>query len=119
MQPLRLTLGLLFAANGLWMLFASRHWYGTVPGVVDTGPFNLHFVRDIGAVYVLCGLGFVALRLRTAARPYALAGCAFLLAHGAIHLIEVLLGQHDLAHLIVDAPGVLLAPLLAGWAAWR
>ncbi|MEO8115730.1 MAG: hypothetical protein ABI655_15180, partial [Phenylobacterium sp.] len=45
-------LGLLLAANGLYMLFAPAPWYGAVPGVPSTGPFNPHFVRDIGAAYL-------------------------------------------------------------------
>ena len=119
MKPFRLTLAALFAANGLWMLFASRHWYGALPGVIDSGPFNAHFVRDLGAVYLLCGTAFFALARHAGARPYALAACAFLLAHGAIHLLETLLDLHDLEHLLADAPGVLLLPTLATWSAWR
>ena len=34
--------------NGLAMLVAGPFWYGTVPGVTATGPFNPHFVQDIG-----------------------------------------------------------------------
>jgi hypothetical protein len=49
--------GILFAffalssiANGVWMLFAPESWYYHLPaGVPDTGPFNHHFVQDIGA----------------------------------------------------------------------
>jgi hypothetical protein len=42
-------LGLFNAANGLAMLFASSTWWASVPGVSDTGPFNPHFVQDVGA----------------------------------------------------------------------
>ena len=44
-----MVLGVLLAANGVVMLFAGLWWYGVVPGVTATGPFNPHFVRDIGA----------------------------------------------------------------------
>ena len=59
-------MGLAFAANGLAMLFASLAWYDTVPGVPTTGPFNPHFVKDIGAIYVACALalGWFAWRPR-------------------------------------------------------
>lgn len=119
MKLLRVALGVLLAANGGWMLLDARHWYGAVPGVIDSGPLNLHFVRDIGAVYLLCGLAFLALARHARARPYAIAGCAFLLAHGALHLMEVAMGVHELEHLRADVPGVLLLPLIASWAAWR
>ncbi len=119
MKWFRLTLGLLFALNGLCMLVVPQQWYDTVPGVAATGAFNAHFVRDIGVAYALCGLAFGLLAVRPDARPYALAGCAFLLAHGGIHVFEVVTGLHDFAHLLVDLPGVLLVPLAACWAAWR
>lgn len=119
MKQLRLVLGLLFAANGLAMLIAPGHWYGAVPGVIDSGPFNAHFIRDIGAAYGLGGLAFMALAVTPAARAYALAAAAFLLAHGAIHALEVAAGVHGVEHLMRDAPGVLLLPLLAAWAAWH
>ncbi len=50
-------MALLLAANGAAMLGAPLAWYDAVPGVPATGPFNPHFVRDIGAVYLACALG--------------------------------------------------------------
>jgi len=38
-------------ANGLVMLLASSTWWNSVPGVPDTGPFNLHFVQDVGVAF--------------------------------------------------------------------
>ena len=34
--------------NGLAMLVAGPFWYANVPGATETGPFNPHFVQDIG-----------------------------------------------------------------------
>jgi len=48
--------GLLLAANGFLMLFDPAQWYAMVPGVPETGAFNPHFVRDIGAAYVVAGV---------------------------------------------------------------
>src|SRR5262249_52922948 len=45
--------GLALAANGTFMLVAPSAWYGLVPGVAATGPLNAHFVRDIGAAYLV------------------------------------------------------------------
>ncbi len=36
--------------NGLFMLVAPSAWYQFVPGVTHTGPFNQHFIRDIGLI---------------------------------------------------------------------
>jgi hypothetical protein len=44
-------LGLSLAANGVIMLAVPAAWYTAVPGVPATGPFNPHFVRDIGVAY--------------------------------------------------------------------
>ena len=42
--------------NGLAMLTAGPLWYETVPGVSETGPFNPHFVQDIGVAFLVAGL---------------------------------------------------------------
>ena len=48
-------------ANGLWMLFAPAHWYQNLPaGVPDTGPLNVHFVRDIGAAFATASRTYAA-----------------------------------------------------------
>ncbi|MEM9623476.1 MAG: hypothetical protein AAF993_17655, partial [Pseudomonadota bacterium] len=48
-------LGVLMLGNGIFMLFGPESWYWLVPGVPDRGPFNQHFVRDIGFIYGLMG----------------------------------------------------------------
>ena len=50
-------LALVLGVNGLAMLFAGPWWYGVVPASPPTGPFNPHFVRDIGAAYLVAGVG--------------------------------------------------------------
>ena len=80
-------------ANGLWMLFASQSWYATVPGVTHTGPFNPHFVQDIGVAFLVAGLGLAARSWRPALWPAAVTGAAFLAAHGLIHLADIFKGH--------------------------
>ena len=62
---LAVLLGLALAANGIFMLVSPEHWYVAVPGVTSTGPFNQHFLRDIGLIFVFLGGAF----LLGAARP--------------------------------------------------
>jgi uncharacterized protein YjeT (DUF2065 family) len=109
----------IFSVNGLLMLGIPEAWFNTLPGVAATGPFNAHFVRDVGAAYLVCGLAFCWL-LRDAARawPAAVGGCLFLLFHAAIHVLEFLTGAQSLTHLLTDLPGVLLLPGVALWSAW-
>jgi hypothetical protein len=47
--------GVALAANGIFMLVAPETWYFTVPGVTSTGPFNQHFLRDIGLIFLFLG----------------------------------------------------------------
>lgn len=52
-------IGAIYALNALVMWFLPVWWYTTVPGITMMGPFNLHFVRDIGLVYLVSGLGLI------------------------------------------------------------
>ena len=55
-----LVFGLIALANALWMLIGPMGWYEDLPaGVPDTGPFNPHFVRDIGCAFLAVGLALV------------------------------------------------------------
>ena len=112
-------LALVMAGNGLVMLAAGPWWYGAVPGVTETGPFNLHFVKDIGAAYLVVGVafGWLAARPSAMSRGAALCGAAFLVLHGLIHLTEAVGDRHGLADLVRDFPGVLLPALVAVWLA--
>jgi hypothetical protein len=53
-------LAILTLFNGLAMLAAGPLWYETVPGVSETGPFNPHFVQDIGVAFLVAGLALAA-----------------------------------------------------------
>lgn len=106
-------LAVLLAANGLAMLFAGPWWYGVVPGVTATGPFNPHFVRDIGAAYLVTagGLGWFALRPREG-WPALAAAAAFLTLHGAIHVFDAVCGTKPLSDAARDFAGVYLPAIL-------
>lgn len=108
-------LGLGWAANGMIMLAAPVGWYAGVPGVVDTGPFNPHFVRDVGVAYLVCGAALVWFAVDKAARPAAAAGTAFLALHALIHLWDAAAGREHAHQLLVDIPTVFLPPVLALW----
>ena len=115
-RSLAALLALLNVANGLWMLFAAPAWYATVPGVTHTGPFNPHFVQDVGAAFLVAGLGLAARAWRPALWPAGLTGAAFLAAHGLIHLADIFRGHvespvRDLAVVVVPAIVALYASL--------
>jgi hypothetical protein len=112
-------LGIGLAANGLVMLAAPDAWYAAVPGVTGTGPFNAHFIRDIGVAYLLCGAALPWFAISPAARPAAVVGAAFLALHAAVHLWDAAAGREHMHQLLIDLPSVFLPPVLAIWIAWR
>ena len=80
--------------NGLIMLVAGPFWYETVPGVPGTGPFNPHFVQDIGAAFLVAGLALAARAWRPRYWPAAVAGAGFLAVHALLH-VGILAGGHS------------------------
>jgi len=101
--------GLALGANGLVMLFASLAWYDAVPGVTSTGPFNPHFVKDIGAIYVTCALALFWFAWRPRQGWPALAAAATRLTlHAAIHVYDATCGATPLADVQRDFVGVYL-----------
>lgn len=100
--------------NGLAMLFAGAWWYGVVPGVTATGPYNPHFVRDIGAAYLVCGAAHAAFALRPRqAWPALAAAAGFLILHAGIHVFDAVCGTKPLADFARDFAGIYLLALIA------
>ncbi|MFP3943348.1 MAG: hypothetical protein ACLFWF_05630 [Alphaproteobacteria bacterium] len=103
--------------NGGFMLAAPLRWYEGVPGVEHTGPFNAHFVLDIGLASIVAGLGLLLGAWRAHLWPAAAMGAAFLALHGGLHLVEMLTGPvHGAVPFEVAA--VLVPAALAVYAAW-
>jgi hypothetical protein len=114
-------LGAAAIANGLTMLVSPHGWYLGVPGVPMSGPFNQHFVRDIGVVFVLVGLAFVGGMAAPLHRALLWsAATAWLVCHASLHLWQVAAGISDHAALGRDFPAVtlpaLLGLLISSWA---
>ncbi|HEY9546799.1 MAG TPA: hypothetical protein VIR56_12380 [Solimonas sp.] len=117
---LTVVLGLGLVANGVWMLCSPESWYPVIPGVTHTGPLNVHFVRDIGCAYFLCGAALLGLAIAPASTiPAAWLAVAFLALHAGVHLVDAITGRSDLPHLLRDVPLVFGVPLLAAWLTWR
>lgn len=109
-----LVLGLATLANGVFMLVAPEPWYWSVPGVPDRGPFNQHFVRDIGLIYLLIGVAFVFGGIYPRYRlPVWFLPTGWLAGHGLFHIWEVVVGICGPESLVEDFAGVTLPALLA------
>jgi hypothetical protein len=101
-------------ANGIIMLAAPQWWYATVPGVVETGPANIHFIRDIGLAFLAAAVALVLSARPGAGRMLLLPAAVFLGGHAAYHLVEMAVdgttaaaGIRDL--LLIVVPGIIPA----------
>lgn len=95
-MPFRLLaglLGLFDSINGLSMALAPATWFGRAPGAAATGPFNSHFVIDIGLGYVVGGIALIAFAVQPRWRLVAFGASGFLVFHGLFHLVHVLGGH--------------------------
>lgn len=100
-------LGLWNAGNGLFMLVAPHRWFlGVAAG---TGPFNHHFVLDVGVAFLAAGLAFLALAIDRRAALVAIGASGFLVGHAIVHLVELGTGSGG-----VGVFAVLALPALLG-----
>jgi hypothetical protein len=102
--------------NGLIMLVAGSDWYRTVPGVTSTGPFNPHFVQDIGLAFLMAGLALAARAWRPRYWPAAVAGTGFLAAHALLHL-TLIAGGHS-HHIAFDLIAIVMPSAIALYSAF-
>lgn len=114
-----LATGGLWAATGGAIFVDPRSFYDLTPGVAMMGPYNLHFIRDVG-------LGFLASGVITAAgawrhdRRLVLAGSFWPFLHALFHIqIWSHRGFPLDAIAAFDAIAVIVPPWLAVALAWR
>ncbi|MET0403713.1 MAG: hypothetical protein ABW123_14980 [Cystobacter sp.] len=106
-------LGLGLVANSLYMLVSPSSWYLAVPGVITTGPFNQHFLRDIGMIFLLMGAAFLLGAARPAARSLLWGTATFwLCGHALFHLWEVGAGICEPSAIPRDFPAVTLPAII-------
>ncbi len=109
-------LGIGAAINGVLMLADGLGWYEATPGVAGTGPFNPHFVADIGVAYLVAGLALAARGWRPRYWPAALAGAAFFAGHGVIHVLDIIAGRTH--HAGIELALIVIPAALAVYAAF-
>ena len=103
------------------MLAAPEQWYHGIPAdVPDFGPFNHHFVRDIGAAYLAAGVALCWSAARPAVRfPLLVAASLFFGLHALVHLLDMAAHRVDAHHWWLDWPTVYVPPMLLGRLALR
>ena len=100
--------------NAVWMLLAPEHWYLKLPaGVPDYGPFNEHFVRDIGCAFGVMGIALVWAVLSSRYRlPLVAIATVFFASHAVLHIYDTLRGAVDGEHWRLDLAGVYVPAVL-------
>lgn len=109
----------LTAANAAWMLLQPTTWFSGLPAAVpDFGPYNEHFVRDIGCAFAAVALALGWAARRPALRPALVTVAAFfLVAHALLHIFDTLRGAVGAEHWWIDFPGVYLPAAATLWLA--
>lgn len=116
-------LGLGALSNGIFMLVSPISWYFAVPGVTTTGPFNQHFLRDIGLIFLFIAAAYLIGAARPAYRVTLWAAATlWLCGHALFHVWEVAVGICGPSALVRDFAAVTLPAILGAlitlWAAW-
>jgi len=80
-----MAIAVFYGVIALIMWFAPLFWYETTPGVAMMGPFNLHFIRDIGLIFALAA-GALAWGTWKNVSLAAILGAAWPCMHGLFHI---------------------------------
>lgn len=80
-----IALGALNVVTGLYILAAPGAFYDNTPGLALMGPFNPHFVRDVGLAFLASGSA-VALGAWRRVWAAAMAGAIWPSLHGLFHI---------------------------------
>ena len=103
-----------YLLTGLYISILPLTFYENAPGVSDTGPYNMHFLRDVGFAFTISALG-LAYGLYKDLKPLVLFGSAWLVAHGIFHLVLWFLHTHPMSEgaivdlILVVLPAAVLA----------
>jgi hypothetical protein len=108
-------------ANGLVMIIDPMTWYLLTPGAAETGPFNVHFVRDIGIAFVAAGAGLWLAVGDSAWKPAStpIVAMIFIGGHGILHFVEMFAHHLELTAALRDLALIVVPAAIAGWWAVR
>ena len=99
--------------TALRMMAMPLSWYESIPGVSETGPFNGHFILDIGIAFLTGSMALGgALALPTARRPPLVIALVWFGGHALLHLSEILTGGHSRTGLWLEVTAIILPAVL-------
>src|SRR5580692_13151887 len=100
--------------NGIEMFFFPSAWFfKLVPGVPETGPYNMHLVMDGGTFFLAVGVGLVAAALYPRRNAIAVVVAAVAgVMHSALHLYSHAAGLLSTEHLLTEILGIYIPAIL-------
>jgi len=112
--PVLWILAALHIVNGFQMFFFPSAWFfRLVPGVPETGPYNMHLVMDGGTFFLAVGVGLVAAALNPRRNAIAVAVAAVAgVMHSALHLYSHAAGLLSTEHLVTEVLGIYVPAIL-------
>ena len=106
-------LGAYHFATGIVAYFMTGFFYERF--TAHTGPFNDHFLSDVGAAYLTAGLALMlAAYIEKWRVPFAVSAVLFLGLHSLIHIAEIVTGQLDGMQIASDLITVILPTAFVG-----
>jgi hypothetical protein len=100
--------------NGIEMFFFPSSWFfKLVPGVPETGPFNMHLVMDGGTFFLAVGVGLAAAAINPHRNAIAIVVAAIAgVMHSALHLYSHAVGLLSTEHLVTEGLAIYVPALL-------
>lgn len=74
-----------YLLTGLYVAILPHDFYLTAPGAQATGPYNMHFVRDVGFAFITSSIA-IGYGIFANKKPVMVFGSLWLLIHGLFHL---------------------------------
>lgn len=98
-------LGAFYGFTAVKMLGDPHGFYTGIPGVDHTGPFNFHFVNDVGMAFLSAAVGHVYAALWPKnAFPALLVASVFIAGHAVVHVLDIAASRLPLDHIWLDLP---------------
>ncbi len=98
------------------MLAAPTRWFAAAPGVSDTGPFNPHFVADVGFAFLATGVALLLFAWRPNLRLLAFGAQIWIVLHALLHLWGIAQGHvHNAATDVVAIAAPAALGLFITW----
>jgi phosphotransferase system glucose/maltose/N-acetylglucosamine-specific IIC component len=112
--PVLWIMAVLDIVNGIEMFFFSSAWFfKLVPGVPETGPYNMHLVMDGGTFFLAVGVGLVFAAINPGRNAIAVAVAAVAgVMHSALHLYSHAAGLLSTEHLLTEILGIYIPAVL-------